>query len=73
MLSSGSIEEEIHFQPMPKRKRDQIWFRAQAIERQTHCPGRHGGVRGPHRHADAAELLFGYSSYWRLVHASNRR
>jgi hypothetical protein len=43
---SGSTQQEVQFQPMPKKAATRLWHRARAFDRQTRREGCHGGVVG---------------------------
>ena len=60
---SGSVREEIRFQPMPKREAVRLWHKARDFDRRTHQPGRHGGTIGHSALQVLHALVFDFLNY----------
>jgi len=60
---SGSIRQEVRFQPMPKKAAVRLWHRARDFDRQTHKAGRHGGAIGHAALQVLHALIFDFLNY----------
>jgi hypothetical protein len=62
-----SARAEVRFEPLPKKEAARRWHKARRFDRQTHTPGKHGGVIGRPALAVLYVLLFDF-----LDHATGR-
>jgi len=60
---SGSIRQEVRFQPMPKKAAVKLWHRARDFDRQTHRAGQHGGALGHAALQVLHALIFDFLNY----------
>jgi hypothetical protein len=58
-----SAREEVRFAPLPKKEAARRWHKARRFDRQTHMPGKHGGVIGRTGLAVLYALLFDFLDY----------
>jgi hypothetical protein len=60
---SGSVRQEIRFQPMPKKAATRLWHRARDFDRQTRQKDKHGGALGHTALQVLHALLFDFLNY----------
>jgi hypothetical protein len=61
---SGSVRDEVRFQPMPKKAAVRLWHRARDFDRQTkRGDGCHGGAIGPTALRVLEALIFDFLNY----------
>jgi hypothetical protein len=58
-----SVRGEVRLAPLPKKEAARRWHKARRFDRQTHTPGKHGGVIGRTGLAVLYALLFDFLDY----------
>jgi hypothetical protein len=58
-----STTEEVRFVPLEKKEAARRWHKARRFDRQTHTPGKHGGIIGRPALAVLYVLLFDFIDY----------
>jgi hypothetical protein len=59
----GSVAAPMRFVPMSRKQAAQLWHKARAWDRETHQPGRHGGIIGRTALATLYALLFDFLNH----------